>query len=254
MHECRMRNDSDTHLRLWFGYRGPVTSRLSRERLSGTRGLYGRDAERAWLDDAWARRNVGVVTIIAMGGAGKTALLSWWRKRMIDHEPTLEAVFEWSFYSQGARDRSAVSADSFMHEALVFFGDAELADSAQSQQVKAERLVELVRQRRVLLLLDGLEPLQHPPTSAGPGALKEAGMVVLLRELARHNPGLCVVTSRERVLELGGADERLDLSRLDKVAGAELLRNVLEEPGGVAAVESMKEEREEVSEAMRGTR
>ncbi len=47
-----------------------------------------------------------------MGGAGKTALLSSWRKRMIEGEPTLEAVFEWSFYSQGARDRSAVSADS----------------------------------------------------------------------------------------------------------------------------------------------
>jgi hypothetical protein len=229
-----------------------VTARLSRERLSATRGLYGRDAERAWLDHAWARRDVGVVTIIAMGGAGKTALLSWWRKQMIDHEPTLEAVFEWSFYSQGARDRSAVSADSFMHEALVFFGDAELANGPQSQQVKAERLVDLVRKCRALLLLDGLEPLQHPPTSAGPGALKEEGMVVLLRELARQNPGLCVVTSRERVLELGGADERLDLSRLDKHAGAELLRSVLEEPGGVAVVESTLQEREEVSEAMQG--
>jgi hypothetical protein len=220
--------------------------------LSGATALFGRDAELAQLDHAWARRTNGVVTIIAMGGAGKTALLSSWRKRMIEGEPTLEAVFEWSFYSQGARDRSAVSADSFMREALVFFGDAELADSAQSQQVKADRLVALVRRERALLILDGLEPLQYPPTSAGPGALKEAGMVVLLRELARHNLGLCVVTSREPVLELEGVDERLDLSRLDRVAGAELLRDMLEKPGGVAIVDSTLREREEVCEAMQG--
>jgi hypothetical protein len=56
------------HLRQRSGYRGPVTARLSRERLSGTRALFGRDAERVWLDHAWARRDIGVVTIIAIGG------------------------------------------------------------------------------------------------------------------------------------------------------------------------------------------
>jgi hypothetical protein len=65
-----------------------VAPRLSRVRLSETRALYGRDVERRWLDDAWARRNVGVVTIIAMGGAGKTALLSWWRQQMPKPKPT----------------------------------------------------------------------------------------------------------------------------------------------------------------------
>ena len=53
-----------------------MAPRLSRERLSGATTLFGRDAERALLDQAWARRSIGLVTIIAMGGAGKTALLS----------------------------------------------------------------------------------------------------------------------------------------------------------------------------------
>ena len=38
-----------------------------------------------------------------------------------------------------------------------------------------------------LLILDGLEPLQYPPTSPTPGQLKDQGIAALLKSLATAN-------------------------------------------------------------------
>ncbi len=87
----------------------------------------------------------------------------------------------------------------------------------------------MVAQSRTLLILDGLEPLQHPP---GPqaGELKDPAVVALLRGLAGNNPGLCVVTSRERVADLAQFRDitapEWKLEHLSNVAGAALLKNL----------------------------
>ncbi|MFM7833466.1 MAG: hypothetical protein ACKPJD_16865, partial [Planctomycetaceae bacterium] len=69
---------------------------------------------------------------------------------------------------------------------------------------RGERLAGLVRQQRTLLVLDGIEPLQYPPTdTAGQaGRLKDQGLQALLQGLATDNPGLCIVTSRETLTDL----------------------------------------------------
>ncbi|HUW11465.1 MAG TPA: hypothetical protein VM537_17160, partial [Anaerolineae bacterium] len=94
---------------------------------------------------------------------------------------------------------------------------------------KGERLAELVRQRRTLLILDGLEPLQYPPGEME-GRLKDPGLQCLLRALARHNPGLCIVTTRLAADELKEfADtsmERVDLQHLSPGAGAAYLEHL----------------------------
>ena len=66
---------------------------------------------------------------------------------------------------------------------------------------KGERLAELIRQSRTLLVLDGLEPLQNPPP-VETGRLKDPALSTLLRELGRHNPGLVVITTRLAVDDL----------------------------------------------------
>ena len=76
---------------------------------------------------------------------------------------------------------------------------------------KGSALARLVRERRTLLFLDGMEPLQYPAgrNSGGKeeragisGMLKDKGMAVLLRELAADNPGLAVVTTRIKLKDL----------------------------------------------------
>ena len=135
-----------------------------------------------------------------------------------------ELVFGWSFYRQGT-SAGASSADEFLDTALAWFDDPD--PRVGTAWGKGERLARLIAQRRTLLVLDGLEPLQNPP---GPqeGRLREPSLQALLRELAAFNPGLCVITTRLPVTDIadqeGSSAPRRDLEHLSREAGAQLLR------------------------------
>lgn len=195
----------------------------------GAEVLFGREQELADLEAAWAEPGTHVVTLVAWGGVGKTSLIIDWMTRMShDGWRGAERVFDWSFYSQGTREQGEASADPFITEALKFFGDPEMAASPAPPWDKGARLAQLVAARRTLLVLDGLEPLQYPPSSATPGKLKDQAVEALLKGLAQQNPGLCIVTTREHVADLGpfnrtAAPER-HLEHLSEEAGAALLR------------------------------
>ena len=197
--------------------------------------LIGREDETGLLHDAWAKvqnheaTHPHVFTFVALGGEGKTSLVAKWLAELAHQDwPRCDAVFAWSFYSQGSREQTAVSSDLFLAEALRFFGDAQMADSAAGAFDKGRRLVQLVAERRALLILDGLEPLQYAPTSPTPGQLKDQGVEALLKGLAGNNRGLCVVTTRYSIPDLRTfwqttAPEH-ELLRLSTAAGIDLLR------------------------------
>ena len=66
----------------------------------------------------------------------------------------------WSFYSQGSKER-ATAADEFLNWALSKLG---VKVDTTSASAKGEAIAEaLTKQRRALLVLDGVEPLQHGP-------------------------------------------------------------------------------------------
>ncbi|MBW8876372.1 MAG: TIR domain-containing protein [Acidobacteria bacterium] len=186
----------------------------------------GRETELARLDAAWDDPSTHVVTLVAFGGVGKSALVSrWLDRRAAAGWPGVRRALDWSFYSQGTEERVA-SADSFLDHALRFFGDPD--PTAGSARDRGLRLVELVRREKTLLVLDGVEPLQHPP---GPlaGRLKDPGLAALLKGLAAGNPGLCLVTTREHIVDLNSSLQtapQWDLEHLTPDAGATLLRRL----------------------------
>jgi tetratricopeptide (TPR) repeat protein len=189
--------------------------------------LFGRENELAQLHAAGDSPQTNIVSLVAWGGVGKTALVNKWLLQMRkDNYRGAERVYGWSFYSQGASEGKQVSADQFIASALEWFGDAD--PTRGSPWDKGERLAELVRRQRTLLIIDGLEPLQRPPGELG-GRLKDPGLQSLLRELAYHNPGLCIITTRLKVDDLKEFDgtlmETIDLTNLSPEAGAELLKN-----------------------------
>ena len=200
--------------------------RISISRLPITgRDLFGRQAELEMLDQAWADPGTNVLSLVAWGGVGKSALVNHWLRGMAgDHYRGAERVYGWSFYSQGTTER-AVSADLFIELALTWFGDPDPTQGSPWE--KGERLARLVKAQRTLLLLDGLEPLQFPP---GPqeGRLKDQALQALLRELAALNPGLCVISTRLPVTDLEHFQEssaqRINLEHLSPQAGAEILK------------------------------
>jgi tetratricopeptide (TPR) repeat protein len=244
--------------------------------------LFGRENELATLDAAWdsaaviasreaakqsppnleiasssasggllaMTRKVNVLSLVAWGGVGKTALVNKWLSLMAADRVAYrgaERVFGWSFYSQGAVEGRQVSADQFIAAALKWFGDPQMAESAASPWDKGERLAELVRQSRTLLVLDGLEPLQNPPP-VETGCLKDPALSTLLRELARHNPGLVAITTRLAVDNLkdfrDGASKQIDLETLSDIAGAAYLKHL-----GVAGTDA---ERQKATDEYRG--
>ncbi len=189
--------------------------------------LRGRENELALLDAAWDDRNTHVFSVVAWGGQGKTALVSHWVDKVKDDGGRgAEAILAWSFYSQGTKER-ATAADSFFDWAL---GKLKIAAPGASATQKADKIAEALQSRRILLMLDGVEPLQHGP---GPqeGLLKDPAMRALLRRAAADGVcgGLVLLTTRLVIADIAskrnGSAPVLDLARLSDEAGAALLRD-----------------------------
>jgi len=198
--------------------------------------LIGREEETKLLNDAWDQvvrgetKRPHILTFVALGGEGKTSVVAKWAvERAFQDWPGCEAALAWSFYSQGTREQLAASSDLFLKEALTFFGDTAMADSAAGSFDKGRRLAQLVGEQGALLILDGLEPLQYAPTSPTPGELKDQGIAALLKGLATNSRGLCIITTRYSIPDLrayvGKTVEEKKLARLSTEAGVALLHS-----------------------------
>lgn len=215
-------------------------SRLPRKYDDGV--FKGRDGVLRKLNNLWKAaladkpRRARIVSLVAVGGAGKTTVVSRAKDALLKRDAYggVEQYFDWSFYSQGTRregDKASVQtpadATVFVAAALKFFGDPAMADRNAPAWDKGARLAELVARHRTLLVLDGVEPLQHPP---GPqaGELKDDALKALLAGLQQSGRGLCVITSREKITDLEATETtttpRWELDHLTDVAGAAVLR------------------------------
>jgi tetratricopeptide (TPR) repeat protein len=186
--------------------------------------LFGRRNELALLDDAWASDTIHVLSFVAWGGVGKSTLVNKWLERMeADNYRGARRVYAWSFYSQGTGER-VTSADLLIATALEWFGDPDPTQG--SPWAKGERLAELVQREKTLLVLDGMEPLQSY-LDYERGKVNDPALATLLAELARENPGLCLITTRERVADLAHCPDTTiekSLEQISAEAGRALLR------------------------------
>ena len=199
----------------------PVIKRISIDHLPTTVGkFFGREIENELLEQAWSDPGTRIVQFVAAGGTGKTALLRNWLDAHVD-EATL--MVAWSFYSQGSSEGSQTSARPFFDAVLRALGHGER--DFGDDTARGEFIAEAFRGRKTLLILDGLEPLQHPSAELR-GRLRDKGMHALLRQLALSGEGLCVITTR---IAVEGLAERaavcsVDLGNLATADGVALLR------------------------------
>jgi tetratricopeptide (TPR) repeat protein len=174
-------------------------------------------------------RKTNVVTIVAVGGTGKTALVKHWLARMAaDGHRGATHVLGWSFYSQGAREDGGASSDPFIDYGLRWFGDTDPARGSPWE--KGERLAAYFAATRSLLVLDGMEPLQYLPGVEHAGRVRDPALAALLTTLAYGNAGLCVVTTREPVADvaecIGQTVIERDLRHLTRGAAVAYLRRL----------------------------
>lgn len=142
---------------------------------------------------------------------GKTALVDrWFRKHLGE-----ATVFGWSFFSQGSSSDQQRSSDPLFTDIIKWF-DIKVAPE-DSVYIKAEAVARRLREQRVMLLLDGIEPLQEPS-----GTFRDLQLKALLQELATGHCGLAVCTTRVEMDLPEGV--KLDLDNLTQEQGAEYLR------------------------------
>ena len=199
-------------------------------------GFFGRAAELKILDEAWedsphpnpspkgrGANGTRIIQFIAAGGTGKTKLLRYW----LDHTSDIPVLIAWSFYSQGSSEDKQTSATPFFSHAFAKLGSTR--ERFASEEDKGEHLAELLHGKRYVLVLDGLEPLQHA-SAAMSGELKDKAIRQLLRQLARHPCGLCIITTRIALHELSDRDAptviRHDLQNLTVADGIQLLQSL----------------------------
>lgn len=193
--------------------------------------LLGRGQEKGVLTRTWRNSNrtaPKIISLVAMGGIGKTSLvIEWLRDLQESGWSDVGAFFDCSFYSQGTGDQSDANSSIFLDKCLRHFGRADIADSSSGPGVKARQLVNEIVKHRSLLVLDGVEPLQHPKDGRMDGRFRDEGLKTLLRLLA-SNPkfeGLCIVTTRVSLVDLHGSRRfrEYELESLKVRDGAKLL-------------------------------
>jgi WD40 repeat protein/transcriptional regulator with XRE-family HTH domain len=183
------------------------------------RAFHGRAAERELFRRWLVTDHCRVVGLLGMGGIGKTALAA---RVAEDLATEFDAV-----YWHGLRNAPPVS--EWLAGAILFLSEQRVVPPA-GEDARIRELLELLRERRCLLVLDNLETVLEPGAPEPRYRAGYEGYGFLLQSVggAGHRSGL-LLTSREQPPELGplrgeGSPVRmLQLGGLDPAASRALL-------------------------------
>lgn len=182
----------------------------------------GRERELQTLQQFWTKGH-GVVSLIGIGGAGKTACTQKFLEWVRTQSPA-EGLLVWSFYDDP-------DANQFLRSAYEFFtGDTNAkASGAGWFSLLAEVLSS---GKKYLLVLDGLERIQRQQTDASGiyGELEDALLKgLLVRVCTGAGNTKAIITSRFPVSSLerwsGKGYEVIDIDVLDVHAAKSLVRS-----------------------------
>jgi WD40 repeat protein len=195
------------------------TSRMSAHPTTGGRHHWGdapavdeflgradeRATIRGWVLDNGCR----VVGILGLGGIGKTLLAT---RVAHDLAPSFEHVYWRSL-------RNMPTPSEWLLHAIGFLSPQDPV-LAESDAVRLDRLLQLLRETPTLLVLDNVETVLLPGEAGGRYLPDAAGYGDLLRRLAETPHRSCLVlTSREEPPELGPFRDRGDPVRVLRLGG-----------------------------------
>ncbi len=190
--------------------------------------LVGREEQLQKLNQALQNPEVHFVSLIGEGGEGKSALMFGWLQRFSPEQLEKYHVVGWSFYSQGSHDTQTTSQRFFDYIFDLF--EIPKTQIPSNNEAKGQFLAKILSQLPILLILDGLEPLQYPP-DIQQGTLKDNALTAFIRSLSRmecHPAQLILINSRQLVIEFENISqhEQINLQHLTPNDGAMLLKQI----------------------------
>ena len=182
--------------------------------------FYGREGELALLSRWVVEERCRVVSVLGMGGIGKSALAVTVMHRVARQ---FEVVIWRSL-------RDAIGCSELVEECLQVLAPQALRERADSLEERLRLLLEQLRTRRVLLVLDNLETLLEEGTGTGHMRAGYEGYARLLRRVGETAHQSCLLlTSREKPTDLVPLEgsrspvRTLRLAGLNGRAGAQVL-------------------------------
>lgn len=193
-----------------------------------TNKFFGRKKELTQLKSNLLQEKINVISVIAWGGMGKSALINEFLNELsIEEFSGYDYVFGWSFYNQGISEKRQTSSDEFFNRLMDYLGLGHF--SSKSNWEKTSILIEQVSKKNILIVLDGLEPLQFPSGELL-GKIRDKNLSTFINELSRYNKGKILISSRLSVLDIkssiGKTVFEIKLDNLTKDSGVELLTHL----------------------------
>jgi hypothetical protein len=197
-------------------------------RLPPAPNFVGREAERAGLRDLWTAGFRGVLALVGLGGAGKTAVAAHFLEELLgtNELPRPEGLLVWSFYQEP-------DAGLFLQEAHHYFARPD----SSAPPARGAGLLHLLRDALAaggphLLVLDGLERVQRPGGGSDEvfGQIEDPLLKGLLTRIAEGiGQTTVLVTSRFPLTDLapfqGHGYRHIDIGGLGREAARALLRH-----------------------------
>ena len=182
--------------------------------------FYGRELELATLQQWVLQEHCRVVSVLGMGGIGKSALVVTLMHRLAEH---FEVVLFRSLLDVS-------SCEELVADYLKVLSPQLLIQEPTNLEHHLRLLLECLRERRVLLVLDNLETLLQDSENGGHYRPGYEGVRLLLRRAGETIHQSCLLlTSREKLTELVplegtyAAVRSLHLSGLEQDACEQLL-------------------------------
>lgn len=186
----------------------------------GVQALYGREAERVQLEQRVLEERCQVVTVLGMGGIGKSALAVTFMHQVAS---AFEAVIFRSV-------RDAPSCQELLADCLHVLSPEVIPSLPAGVEQRLDVLLKCLQTRRCLLVLDNLETLLQAHDADGRFRAGYEDYAVLLERVAETEHQSCLLlTSREMPAELGHLEHSqpgvcaLRLSGLSPAACEQLL-------------------------------